>query len=370
MERAAKKLGWTAAPAPLAILSQPYRGRAPCTQCGFCEGFGCEMGAKSSTLVTVIPAAERTGRCEIRPGSYVRKIETDRRGRVSGVVYFDSGRREHFQPARAVIVCANGAETPRLLLMSRSKHFPDGLANSSGLVGKHLMYNGGAFTGGLFDHEVNGYRGVHVSRVVHDFYEVDPALGFVGGGGIDTRFDLPPIAFAMDGLPADLPQWGAPFKQALRTYYNRSMYALAHTTSLPVESNSITLDPDLRDAWGLPAMRVTFREHENDMRLYRFFQDRTIELLERRRRDQDLDLSPGYLLSGGAPSWYVPDGEPPDRSVVDRSHRAHDVPNLFLVDGSSFVTGGRGQPTGTIQALAYRAGDEIGRLAKSGALGS
>lgn len=370
MERAAKKLGWTAAPAPLAILSQPYRGRAPCTQCGFCEGFGCEMGAKSSTLVTVIPAAERTGRCEIRPGSYVRKIETDRRGRASGVVYFDSGRREHFQPARAVIVCANGAETPRLLLMSRSKHFPDGLANSSGLVGKHLMYNGGAFTGGLFDHEINGYRGVHVSRVVHDFYEVDPALGFVGGGGIDTRFDLPPIAFAMDGLPADLPQWGAPFKQALRTYYNRSMYALAHTTSLPVESNSITLDPDLKDAWGLPATRVTFREHENDMRLYRFFQDRTIELLEAagatRTWTFPLDTYyPAVHLLGTCRM-----GNQPDRSVVDRSHRAHDVPNLFLVDGSSFVTGGRGQPTGTIQALAYRAGDEIARLAKSGELGS
>jgi len=369
MERAAKKLGWTAAPAPLAILSQPYHGRAACTQCGFCEYFGCEMGAKSSTLVTVIPAAERTGRCEIRPGSYVRTIEVDRRGRVSGVVYFDSRRKEHFQPARAVVVCANGAETPRLLLMSKSKLFPEGLANSSGLVGKHLMYNGGAFTGGLFEHEINGYRGVHVSRVVHDFYQLDPSLGIVGGGGIDTRFDFPPIEFALTGLPEDGPRWGAEFKQALRACFNRSMYALAHTTSLPVESNSISLDPDLEDAWGLPAIRVTFREHENDMRLYKFFQDRTLELLNAagavRTWTFPLDTYyPAVHLLGTCRM-----GNRPDRSVVDRSHRAHDVPNLFLVDGSSFVTGGRGQPTGTIQALAFRAADEMTRLAKSGELG-
>jgi choline dehydrogenase-like flavoprotein len=127
-ERAAKKLGWTAVPSPMAILSQPYRGRAACVQCGFCESFGREMAAKSSTLATVIPAALRTGRCEILPNSYVRKIEIDRRGRVTGVVYFDATRREVFQRARAVVVCANGAETPRLLVRSQSNLFPNGLA--------------------------------------------------------------------------------------------------------------------------------------------------------------------------------------------------------------------------------------------------
>ena len=369
MEHAARKLGWTASPAPMAILSQPYQGRAACVQCGFCEWFGCEMGAKSSTLVTVIPAAERTGRCEIRSGSYVRKIEVDRKGRATGVVYFDARRREHFLAARAVVVCANGAETPRLLLMSKSNRFPDGLANSSGMVGKYLMYNGGAFSGGLFEHEINGYRGVHVSRIVQDFYELDPKLGIVGGGAMDTRFDFPPIDFAVEGLPADVPAWGAGFKSALRTYYNRSLFALAHTTSLPLESNSISLDPTVKDAWGLPAIRVTFKEHENDVRLYQYFLDRTLELLQAagavKRWAFPLDTYyPAVHLLGTCRM-----GNDPSRSVVDRSHRAHDVPNLFLVDGSSFVTGGRGQPTGTIQALAFRAGAEITRLAKSGELG-
>jgi choline dehydrogenase-like flavoprotein len=260
-------------------------------------------------------------------------------------VYFDRNGKERRQRARAVVVCANGAETPRLLLMSKSSLFPDGLANSSGLVGRYLMYNGGAFAGGLFVHEVNGYRGVHVSRVILDFYELDAALGLYGGGGIDTRFDFTPIGFALDGLPPDTPRWGAGYKQALRRNYNRTMYALAHTTSLPVETNSISLDPTARDAWGLPAIRVTFQEHDNDQRLYDTYYP-AVHLLGTCRMGND-----------------------PARSVVDPTHRAHDVPNLFLVDGSSFVTGGRGQPTCTIQALAYRAGAEITRLAREGALG-
>jgi len=368
-ERAARQLGWTASPSPMAILSAPYQGRAACVQCGFCEGFGCEMQAKSSTLVTVIPAAVRTGRCEIRPESYVRRIEVDRRGRATGAVYFDHGGRERMQRARAVVVCANGAETPRLLLMSASSLFPQGLANSSGLVGKYLMYNGGAFAGGLFEHEVNGYRGVHVSRVIHDFYELDPALGILGGGGIDTRFDFTPIGFATQGLPPDAPRWGSGFKQALRRNYTRTMFALAHTTSLPVETNSVSLDPEVKDAWGLPAVRITFQEHDNDLRLYRFFMDRNLELLAAagavKRWEFPLDTYyPAVHLLGTCRM-----GNDPGRSVVDRSHRTHDVPNLFLVDGSSFVTGGRVQPTCTIQALAYRAGAEITRLAREGALG-
>ena len=368
-ERAARKLGWTAAPSPMAILSEPYQGRAACVQCGFCEGFGCEMQAKGSTLVTVIPAALRTGRCEIRPDSYVRKIEVDRRGRAVGAVYFDRDGKQHLQRARAVVVCANGAETPRLLLMSKSSRFPDGLANSSGLVGRHLMYNGGAFAAGLFEHEINGYRGVHLSRVIQDFYELDPALGIAGGGGIDTRFDFSPIGFALDAMPPDAPRWGRGYKQALRQHYTRSMFALAHTTSLPVESNSVSLDPQVKDAWGLPAIRITFREHENDVRLYRWFMERNLELLEAagavKRWQFPLDTYyPAVHLLGTCRM-----GNDPARSVVDRSHRAHDVPNLFLVDGSSFVTGGRGQPTCTIQALAYRAGAEITRLAREGALG-
>src|SRR5882762_5361470 len=143
-ERGASKLGWHAFPAPMAIISQPYRGRSACLHCGFCLGLGCEVGAKSSTLATVIREAEQTGLCEIRPNSCVRKIEVNKAGLVTGVTYFDEGGREHFQSAKAVVLCANGAETPRLLFLSKSSLFPHGLANSSGKVGKYLMFNGHA----------------------------------------------------------------------------------------------------------------------------------------------------------------------------------------------------------------------------------
>ena len=140
MDRAAKKLGLHTSPVPMAILSQPYKGRQGCVHCGFCEWFGCKVGAKSSSAASVIPMAEKTGRCEIRPNSYVREISTDKNGRVTGVVYFDSQKKEVVQKAKAVVLCANGSETPRLLLLSKSSQFPNGLANSSGVVGKYLMW--------------------------------------------------------------------------------------------------------------------------------------------------------------------------------------------------------------------------------------
>jgi choline dehydrogenase-like flavoprotein len=186
-------LGWRPFPAPMAILSQPRPGRRACVQCGFCESFGCEVGAKSSSLATVIRVAEKTGRCEIRPNSYVHRIETGANGRVTGAAYFDEKRTVHLQKAKAVVVCANGAETPRLLLLSANKQFPNGLANSSGLVGKYLMMNSGPSAMGVFEHPLNDYKGFAVSRVLRDFYEPDPQkVGFYGGDELDARFDLTP----------------------------------------------------------------------------------------------------------------------------------------------------------------------------------
>ncbi|MDQ2929519.1 MAG: GMC family oxidoreductase [Gemmatimonadota bacterium] len=367
-ERAAKKMGWHAFPSPMAIISQPYRGRSACVNCGFCETYGCEMNAKSSTLATMIPEAEKTGNCEIRPLSYVHRVETNAAGRATGVTYFDVNKKEIFQRAKSVVLCANGAETPKLLLMSDSSRFPNGLANSSGYVGKNLMFNGGAFAGGAFEHEINGFKGVVTSRVIQDTYELDPKVGLSGGGGFDFRHDLSPISFALGGLPSDAPKWGAEYKRMLQEYFTRSVYVLAHATSLPVETNSITLDPTQKDAWGLPAIRMTFAEHPNDVKLNEYMQDRAIELLDAAGAKKSWRFSrdpwfPQVHLLGTARM-----GNDPKTSVVDKHHRAHDVPNLIIVDGSSFVTSGRGQPTMTIQALAFRAADHAARAAKGAAL--
>ncbi len=367
-ERAARRLGLHPYPAPVAILSRPYRGRGACTLCGFCEKFGCEVRAKSSTLATVIPAALKTGRCEIRPNSYARKIQVDRRGRAGGVVYFDARRREVFQRAKAVVVCANGAETPRLLLMSKSNLFPDGLANSSGLVGKNFMVDSWVFVSGLFEHPLNEFKGIQVTRVVQDYYDSDPRRGCYGGAGIDCRFDWYPISFALSGLPPDAPAWGSGFKEAIAHYYTRTMALLAHCTCLPVESNSVSLDPAHKDAWGLPALRVTFDSHPDDVINMRFMKDRMVEMLDVAGARKTWALPIGDLLPSAHLMGTCRMGDDAKRSVINRDHRAHDVPNLFLVDGSSLVTSGRQQPTATIQALAYRAAERITRLAKSGSL--
>jgi choline dehydrogenase-like flavoprotein len=369
LERAAWKLGYHPFPAPMAILSQPRPGRDACVNCGFCLGFGCEVGAKSTSLSAMIPVAEASGRCEVRPNCYVHRIAMDKSGRATGVEYFDVKRNTQLQKAKAVILCANGAETPRLLLLSACKQFPDGLANSSGVVGKNLMPNSSAVAFGVFDEPLNDYKGPAVSRIFHDFYELDHnEVGFYGGGGLDARFDFTPASFALSGLPPGTPKWGKDFKKALRQNFTRTFEIFCHATSLPVESNNFTLDPDVKDAWGLPALRMTFRDHPNDLKMMEWMKDRAMEILD---------------AAGAKTKWHVPVGEQefavhllgtcrmgkdPKTSVINTDHRTHDVRNLFICDGSSLVTSGRGQPTMTIQALAFRAADRITDLAKRGDL--
>jgi choline dehydrogenase-like flavoprotein len=370
-ERGARKLGWHPFPAPLAILSQPRAGRSACVNCGFCYGFGCEVGAKSSTLASVLPQAERTGRCEIRPNSYVHRIELNEAGRATGAVYFDQHKNTHLQKAKAVVVCANGAETPRLLLLSANKQFPNGLANSSGLVGKYLMFNSNARSVGVFERPLNDYKGFAASRVLHDFYELDPQkVGFYGGGALDGRFDFTPYFFALTGLPKETPRWGKDFKAALSHNFTRTMQIHCTGTSLPVEANSFSLDPELKDAWGLPALRVTYKDHPDDLKLVTWLTKHALEILD---------------AAGAVNRWSLPIteqqfavhllgtcrmGNDPKTSVINADHRTHDIKNLFVCDGSSLVTSGRGQPTMTIQALAYRAADRITALARRGDLHS
>ncbi|MFN7994651.1 MAG: GMC family oxidoreductase [Bryobacteraceae bacterium] len=367
-ERGTRKLGLHPYPAPVAILSQPYRGRGACVHCGFCESFGCEMRAKSSTLVTVIPIAEKTGRCEIRPNSYVREILLDDRGRASGAVYFDAQKREVRQKARVVVVCANGVESAKLLLLSKSNRFPNGLANSSGLLGKHLMWDNGFEATALFEHPLNEFKSIQATRVIHDYYRADPKRGFYGGGGIDARFDFYPAGFALYGMPPDAPKWGSAYKKMLREYFTHSMSLLAHSTSLPVEKNSVSLDPDVKDAWGLPAVRITFENHPDDIATLNWLLDRQREIFEAMGAKKVWVQPTDVVLASRHLMGTCRMGRDPGKSVVNPYGQTHDVPNLFVVDGSNFVTSARQQPTATIQALAYRSADHIVGRVKSGDL--
>ena len=359
LERAAKQLGYTPYPAPVAILSQVHNGRPACIHCGFCNGFGCEVDAKSSSMAAMIPAALASGNCELRTLCTAARINTDASGRATEVVYWDEDGREQSQRTNAVVLCANGAETPRLLLLSESSLFPDGLANSSGVVGQNLMFNGSSSAIGLFDEPVNAFKSVPTTRVMHDFYSLDPSLGFYGGGGIDARHPSNglPMGTGLSGSLFGNSNWGSEYKHSLAEEFTHTAAFNGHTTSLPLATNTVTLDPDLRDKWGRPALRCTYKDHPDDMATMRFFLERSLELLDaagaRQITSRPITEADGNVHLLGTCRM----GNDPANSVVDRYNRSHDVPNLFMVDGSSLVTGGRGQPTMTIMALAFRAAD-------------
>jgi choline dehydrogenase-like flavoprotein len=367
LERAANTLGISVQVEPLAILSQVHNGRPPCINCGFCSYFGCEVGAKSSSLAAMIPVAEASGNCEIRAECAAFRIETNAEGRADEVLYYDPDGNERSQKARAVIVSANGAETPRLLLNSANDAYPDGLANSSGFVGRNLMTNTYVGAGAVFEHPLNEFKGVQVTRVSHEFYESDPARGFYGGFGIDARggFRSTPMVYAaVSSVPGE-PTWGAEYKASLSHNYVRSMSISGDGTSLPLDRNNITIDPVAKDRWGRPSIRVTHKEHDDDIALKHFMQDRAMEILDAAGAVKSWRYPIGDSLGGVHLLGTCRMGDDPQTSVVDKYHRTHDIPNLFLCDGSSFVTSGRGQPTMTIMALAFRAAEHIAAAANN-----
>jgi len=369
LERGAKAMGWTAYPAPVAILSQAYNGRPPCIHCGFCNGFGCEVSAKSSTLATMIPQALASGNCELRTGCTAARIETDESGRVTEVVYWDENGTMQAQRAKAVALCANGAETPRLLFLSESSRFPNGLGNSSGMVGQNLMFNGSSRAVGLFEHPVNAHKSIATTRVVHDFYSIDPKHGFYGGGGIDERAISAgrPMGAALGGSIFGSSNWGADFKRNLAMEFTHTASFNGHCTTLPQASNNVTLDPEVKDKWGRPALRTTFMNHPDDFATMKFFMERSMEMLDAVGAIKKVG---SYNQTGQTGGVHLLGtcrmGNDPASSVVDRYNRSHEVPNLFMVDGSSLVTSGRGQPTMTIMALAFRAAEHMVAAAQRG----
>ena len=263
----------------MAINSRPYRGRPPCVHCGFCHGFVCEVRAKASTLTTVIPEAEATGRCEVRPESYVFRIDTNPQGRATGVAFFDRAGANVSSAPRAVVVCANGAETPRLLLMSANSRFPNGLANASGLVGKYLMFNYSSRALGVFEHELNEYKSVQVTRILHDFYD----CGSEARSLRRRRTRRSHRAAADDlGDPHRVrgPVVGRGLQGAAEGVPAQHAGGVSWHVARRGESNNVTLDPELKDAWGLPAIRVTYRDHPDDLANARFLQDRGAEILD------------------------------------------------------------------------------------------
>ncbi len=348
--RGFNKLGWHWWPSDAAIISQPYEGRDGCINLGPC-GSGCAQGAKSSADVTYWPLAMRKG-VELKTGCRVREITVNDKGMATGVIYYDEAGHEQVQRAEVVVVACNGVGTPRLLLNSTSSQFPDGLANRSGLVGKNLMLHPWNVTTGFFDEALDSHLGPGGTCILsQEFYESDPSRDFHRGYGIQVTRGSPPIATAINGYQrGDIP-WGRGHHAAFRKYFGTQINVGICVEDLPEECNSVTLDPDLTDSNGIPAPKINYRISDNSQKMLAHAQARSRELLEAAGAFQINEH--GHLKEAG---WHLLGtarmGTDPKKSVVNEWGRSHDVKNLFLVDGSVFVTSAAGNPTTTIQALA------------------
>ena len=359
MARGFDRLGWHWWPSDAAINSTAYGGRPGCNNCGPCD-LGCPIGARSSADVTYWPLALQLG-VDLRTHCRVREIAVDAAGRARGAVYYDADGQLHEQRAALVIVACNGVGTPRLLLNSRSRAFPDGLANSSGLVGKNLMFHTFASAGGVFAEPLESHKGPIGSCIVsHEFYETDRSRGFLRGYQLQIVRGSGPLEAAMGGLTGQRIPWGRDHHAAFDARYGHLAFIGVMGEDLPEACNEVALDPILTDADGIPAALVRYRLSENSEAMLAHGIANARAVLEAAGATATFAANPlrnsGWHLMGTCRM-----GDDPATAVTDRWGRAHDVPNLFIVDGSTFVTSAVGNPTTTIQALALRTADYLRR---------
>jgi choline dehydrogenase-like flavoprotein len=354
--RALNKLGWHWWPSDTTIATTEYEGRAACINLGHCTP-GCAQGAKASTDLTYWPLAMRAG-VELRTRCRVREIVTGPDGMATGVVYYDAKGTEQFQAAEVVIVACNGVGTPRLLLNSASAKHPDGLANSSGQVGRNLMMHPWPVISGYVSELVDGGRGPITCMWSKEFYETDPSRDFVRGYTLQLGRGTGPATQAIVGAGAGHLPWGRGHHGAYRELLDHRLSIGVACDDLPEPQNRVTIDPVLRDSNGIPAPRVEYTIGENTRRMMEHGIARASEILAAagatRIHTSRTELNyPGHLLGTARM------GRDPETSVVNEWGRAHDVKNLFIVDGSVFVTGGGVNPTSTIQALALYIADQM-----------
>jgi choline dehydrogenase-like flavoprotein len=345
------KLGWHWWVSDQAIISEPYDGRPPCQLHGKCM-FGCVIGAKASVDRTYWPKAIAAG-AVLRTRARAREISVGPDGRVRGALYFDRDGKIREALARVVVVCCNGIGTPRLLLNSTSTLFPHGLANSSGLVGTHFMIHPCRFMKGIFAEPMDGHIGPMGNPLYsQEFYETDPRRGFARGYTLVGERTFGPLSHALD-IP-----WGRDHHRLMRARFPHVVGVTVVGDDLPEPGNRIDLDPSKTDSNGIAAARATYSLSENSRKLLDHGAARAQELLRAAGAVDVMDPGNSNMahLMGTARM-----GKRPDRSVVDAWNRAHDVPNLFIVDGSSFTTGAGVNPTSTIGALALRTADGIWR---------
>jgi len=372
IDQACERLGWHALPTPRAILSRPAHDRNSCSYSIYCGSYGCSTGAKSSARAALLDQAVATGRCHIRPHARVTRLISDVQGKVVAAEFADRQGNRQRVSAKIFVVACQAIETARLLLSSPGPKHPHGLGNNRGQVGRNLLFSAGGSGQGTFlyrdyapaEAEALRKRGPFVNRGLQDWYVFEaPRLGRVKGGTIDFLFRHPnpiaranPLKWDDDGRLI----WGSRLKRRLQQEFTQGRYLRYEVFCdwLPTDDCFVTLDPDVKDKWGLPVARVRVGYHPHDLRVGEALSEKAKRVLrEMGARDVHGGVSgspPANLVAGGCRF-----GTDPAHAVLDPDCRVFDAPNLYVSDGSFMPTGGSVPYTWTIYANAFRVGQKI-----------
>lgn len=370
----ARKLGYRPFPVPIAVNSRRYEGRLGCRYRGACRGYGCPIAARASSVSVSLPRALATGRLDLRADAMVFELPVNEKGLVTGARYLDAAGNAHEVKARHTIVAGGAIGSPHLLLMSKSAKFPHGLANGSGLVGRLLQYHVHPTAVGVFDEDMRNYTGMEYHSVLDDLYASDPKRGFIRGGAIVEVNTISSQPIAYTAVISNSLQfggrWGAGLKERIRAFPHVMTLTIIGE-EMPMDSNTVDLDPDVKDRFGLPVPRITKRNHPNDIAMYNWFEKKLVEIVEAAGarhawpgRVPGVHIAPEISMKGSAHvHGTVRMGKDPAKSVVDATCRSHEVRNLWVVDSSVMPTNGGYNPTLTILANAYRVAGHLVREA-------
>jgi choline dehydrogenase-like flavoprotein len=381
IKKACDKLHILCVPSRLAILTQPHNGRAACHYCAQC-GRGCISASNFSSSQVMIPPAEKTGRFTLITGAMARELVVNKEGKVEAVSYVDKATREEKRiHARAFIVAASACESARLLLNSKSTLFPDGLANSSGVVGRNLMDTVGSDGGGYFPalermpaHNHDGVGGMHMYLPWWKFDRKNDFLRgyhteFGGGRGMPGVGDYDDLCDEFEG-------YGSSLKQECKKKYGTFIGFDGRGEMIPNENCYCEIDPAVVDRWGIPVLRFHWKWSDNEIKMAKDMQETYRQIVEAAGGIYVTPKLPDgpnpYGIADGGMIIHevgtVRMGEHRTTSALNQYCQAHDVKNLFVTDGASFVTNADKNPTLTIMALTWRASDYLLDQARKGNL--
>lgn len=357
LARGYNKLGWHWWPSYAAIATRPHGNRAPCINLGPCNT-GCAQSAKSSVDVTYWPIALSIG-VQLMTKTRVLKIVTDEDGTAIGVNVRLPDNKQSTLKAKRVVIACNGVGTPRLLLNSATRQHPNGLANSSDMVGRNLMLHPLGYVEGLFEEDLQSHLGPQGCCIAsHEFYETRAENEFVRGYSMQVLRGPAPLETALSGVLRREISWGASHHDGFDRRFGHIASLATIIEDLPEMDNRVTLDAELTDSDGVPAPKVTYRISNNSKKMLSQAIQNGRTLMKEAGAIRTYGFGPvretGWHLMGTAKM-----GDDPTNSVVNSNGEAHDVPHLYVADSSVFVTSGGVNPTSTLQAVALRIADAI-----------